>query len=371
MASVDGTDDSVNASNIDVISIDARVKAKFEEEYEKLPEYKEKLADLVDSLQNDTLKRSVRTSIEKAKVELEKYVENLENKTDLQFYLADTIPLVEKYRQILRTPIKLNYLGKPIKNNKDKETLVNKYIEIASKYVNIDIEKGDPDKIVCKNCGKKKFDTTDTGVSTCKGCFAQQNVIKHVSSYSDIDRVNITTKYTYDRKIHFRDCIKQYQSKQNSTVKPHVYLDLEQDLDRHGLLVGDHNTPKEVRFAKVTKKHISIFLKERGYTKHYENVHLIHHNLTGQPRNDISHLEDKLLDDFDVLTDLYDKVFKGINRKSFINVQHVFYELLCRHRHPCDKNDFVMLKTHDRKFLHDEITETLFNMLNWNHTSLY
>ena len=58
-----------------------------------------------------------------------------------------------------------------------------------------------------------------------------------------------------------------------------------------------------------------IFLKELNYPKHYENVHLIHYNFTGIKPDDILYLEDKLLDDFDLLIDLYHKTFKHIKRK--------------------------------------------------------
>jgi hypothetical protein len=358
--------------DIDILDIDEKIRKKFEEEHNRLPEYQEKLETLEKSLCTEDLKRSVRTSLERAKVKLKEYVENLENNIDLNFYLIDTIPLIDRYKIMLKTPVKLDYLGRPVKNSKEKRDLVDKFISVASKYIDIDIETNrEPEPITCQHCGKKDFEISNSTAYTCTNCSAQQIVVKNISSYSDIDRVNISTKYMYDRKIHFRDCIKQYQGKQNSTIKPHIYTDLILELDRHNLLIGTPDTPKEERFSKVTKKHILIFLKELEYTKQYENVHLIHYNLTNQPRNDISHLEDKLFDDFDVFIELYDKVYKGINRKNFINVQVLFYELLCRHKHPCKKEEIVVLKTTDRKLFHDDVTMTLFEMLGWNHTSLY
>jgi hypothetical protein len=111
----------------------------------------------------------------------------------------------------------------------------------------------------------------------------------------------------YDRKVHFRDCIKQYQGKQNSTIPDKIYNDLREQFRRHHLLDCDKCT-------RVTKNHILLFLKELGYSTHYENVHLIHYTFTGIKPDDISYLEERLLDDFDALTDLYDKKFKNINR---------------------------------------------------------
>ena len=114
-----------------------------------------------------------------------------------------------------------------------------------------------------------------------------------------------------------------------------------------------------------------MFLKELGYSKHYENVHLIHYNFTSIKPDDITYLEDKLFDDFNALTELYDKKYKNIDRKNFINTQYVLYQLLRRHRHPCKEEDFVILKTFDRKVFHDEIIKDLFQELGWNSTTYF
>lgn len=174
----------------------------------------------------------------------------------------------------------------------------------------------------------------------------------------------------YDRKIHFRDCINQYQGKQNSTIDDQVYKDLENQLENNYILIGDKHTDRKIRFSKVTKEQILMLLKDLEYTKHYENVHLIHYMLTGVKPDDISHLEDQLLDDFDTLTELYDKTFKGINRKNFINTQYVLYQLLRRHKHPCKKEDFAILKTSERQDFHDNICSDLFKQKNWNFSNL-
>jgi hypothetical protein len=92
--------------------------------------------------------------------------------------------------------------------------------------------------------------------------------------------------------------------------------------------------------------------------------------ITGVKPVDISHLEEQLLDDFNILTELYSTI-KHIKRKSFINSQHVLYQLLRRHKFPCDKDDFIVLKTTDRKHFHDEITKELFETLGWNHVPYF
>lgn len=353
------------SNEMDILVIDEEIRKKFNEELNKLPEYQQKIAEIEDILSNEHLKPRIRSSLTQAKDNLNEHIETISSRQNYNFYLMESIPYIEQYKKLLKTPVKVSFLGKSSEDNKNKKKLIEQFLEVISKYMNIDIEKETKSqKISCPNCSNKKdFDIIDNNTYICTNCYSNQTVLRHNSSYNDIDRVNILSKYMYDPKIHFRDCIKQYQGKQNCTIPDKVYNDLEEQFERHHLLKGDRNTPRHIRFANITKNHICMFLKELDYPKHYENVHLIHYNFTGIKPEDISSLEDQLLDDFDVLIDLYHKRFKHIKRKNFINTQYVLYQLLCHHRYPCKKEEFLILKTIDRKFFHDDICKTLFEEL--------
>ena len=354
------------SSELNILTINTQISENFEYEKNKLQEYKLQLENIDKSLELKKLKPRIKEALLKSKINLTNHINDIENNVSWNFYVTETAELLEKYKEILNSPMKLSFMGKSTKNNKEKEEIINKYLEIASKYVIIDISKKSKDKIVCKNCKHKEFDIIENNVHVCVNCSAQQILMKNISSYKDIDRVNISSKYIYDRRIHFRDSINQYQGKQNSTIQQTVYDELEEQFELHHLLVGDKNTPKHIRFQNILKEHINIFLKELNYSKHYENVNLIHYNMTGKKPDDISHLEDKLLEDFDTLTEYYDKHYKHIDRKNFINTQYVLYQLLLKAKYPCNKEDFTILKTLDRKTFHDEIMGEIFFQLGWN-----
>lgn len=356
-------------SDIDILNLDANIRKTFLDEIEKVSGYKEKLQQVNESLLNISGNHIVISKLEKEKKYLEKHIVDLETMSSYNFYLEGSIPIIEEYNELIRIPVKVNFLGKNCdKQIKLKKSIVDRYINFARNYIDIDVDVSKQPKITCKNCGnKKEWEIVDNILHICSVCFTRKIVKRNNSSYNDIDRVNISSKYMYDPKIHFRDCIKQYQGKQNCTIPKKVYDDLEEQFERHYLLEGDESTPKEIRFAKITKNHIMMFLKELNFPKHYENVHLIHYNFTGIKPDDISHLEEKLLDDFDRLIELYHEKFKNIRRKNFINTQYVLYQLLMHHRHPCNKEEFIILKTVDRKFFHDEICRSLFAILGMNH----
>ena len=189
---------------------------------------------------------------------------------------------------------------------------------------------------LCSKCNSTNNIINSDNYIICKDCGNSSLILAQNSSYKDSERINIIPRYTYDRKSHFRDCINQFQGKQVVNINKKVYDDLIFQFNLNHLLVGDENTPKNKRFENITKNHIMMFLKETQNTKHYEDVNYIYQHLTGKKINDISHIERQILEDFDILTDAYDKLYKNnidINRKSFINSQYVLYQLLRKYNY--------------------------------------
>lgn len=222
-------------------------------------------------------------------------------------------------------------------------------------------------KIVCSLCKGCNFDVTNDTTHICRNCGNQKDVFNISPSHKDSSRINMSVRYTYKRRIHFKDCINQYQGKQNANIDNKVYEDLYTQIRLHDINVDND-------YSALSKEQLAMFIKDTGHTKHYEDINLIYRVITGKSVDDISYLEDILVHDFDVLTDMYDRMFKHTNRldrKSFINTQYVLFQLLMRHKHPCDREDFNILKTTDRKSLHEDIISELFDTLGWNFTSLF
>jgi len=363
--------------NEDILNIDIKIKEKFDEDLKTIPVMTKKVKELTLTLNSTNLNNRLSEKITENINLLNVKIENIQSMHEYNFYIAETAEYIEIYKNILKTPMKVSFVNDKKIKNKEKDNIINLYIQKAKKYTTCNIDNlitgSKTTKIVCNNCGnKKQFDIIDECIYVCINCGSQQEILLHTSSYKDIDRVNISSKYTYDRKVHFRDCMNQYQGKQNSTIDLKIYTDLEDQFKKHHLLCKGN--AKEKKFRKINKEHIHLFLKELEYTKHYENINLIYYNMTGNKPDDISHLEDDLLNDFDLLTYSYDNKFKnkkGFNRKNFINTQYVLYQLLIKYKHPCKKDDFTILKTVDRKSFHDTITQDLFSDLGWSFTPLF
>ena len=124
-------------SQLDILSIDAKIKRTFIEETNKLPYYQEKLLDLQRTDKKQTLSaracRNLKTNIS----DLEEKIETLTFGQQMNFYIVETAHLIEMYKKILSTPVKLSFTGKPSSDNKEKRKVISSYLEIAQKYADI------------------------------------------------------------------------------------------------------------------------------------------------------------------------------------------------------------------------------------------
>lgn len=361
---------------IDIISLDQKIQEELRMETEKIKEYKELLFGIDDLLTRQNLDDSTRIRLEMNKEEYKKLIETIETNNSYEFYLGESVPIIQRYKEILRKPVKISFVGasKP-ENTEEKRKLILDFLKIAKRYSKLEYEDTEEEKRneLCGSCGAKGLLLSENYL-ICPLCGSENDTINNPLSYKDISRTNILQKYTYERRSHFRDCINQFQGKQNCKIPPEVYENLDLQFNKHNLLVGDENTPKEVRYSKIKKEHILLFLKELRYDKQYENLNYIYSKLTGVKCHDISHLEEQLMRDFDTLINLYIKRFKyekKITRKSFMNIQYVFFQLLNKNKYHCKKEEFNILKTIDLKNFHDEVFKELFEELGWNHVPFF
>ena len=360
-------------NEVDILYLHEKMLSMFEQEEENIESYKDQIITLEQLIAQPHHLHSTLKMLQNATKELRTKIEDIQSNRSKNFYLMETAELIEEFGKILRKPKKVSFIGVVEEDVDNKSVIVKNFLDTSKKYnfLEIPVIKLENNQEICDNCNKNDFLELD-GYRVCTTCGFEIQIAATSSSYKDVERVNVGTKYTYDKRIHFRDCINQYQGKQNSTIPEKVYKDLESQFALHGLLVKSNK--KTFKFSKITKTHVLLFLKETGNSKHYEDAVLIHYTLTGIKPPDISHLESHIISDFDKLVETYEKIFKGDkknNRKNFINNQYVLYQLLTKYKHPCDISEFNILKTVERKSYHDDICRRLFQELGWNFVSVF
>lgn len=358
---------------IDILTLHNNLIKTFKEDKEKLEIYQKKKDDLQKVLDKNISTTSMQKKIINEINGLKKLIDEINSENLLQFYEMESNIILKEYEKTLYKPVIVDFMKKTknVENNNSKIKLIEQYLKIYNKYNSKNFLEHKNN--YCPNCKSDNSIINDNNI-ICQDCGNCTLILAQNSSYKDSERINIIPRYTYDRKSHFRDCINQFQGKQVVNIQQLVYDDLIYQFELNHLLVGDKSTPKHERFKKISKKHILMFLKETQHAKHYEDINYIYQNLTGKTINDISHIERQILEDFDILTDAYDKLYKNnveITRKSFINSQYVLYQLLKKYNYDCDKEDFNILKTSDRQNFHDEICKELFKYLGWNFKCIF
>jgi len=106
----------------DIIQIDNRFKEDIKNRNNDIVKYKKLLNDLELTLSKDN-KEKIKKVIIREYDGVKQKINDIENNKKLNFYLLDTALIIEKYKEILRKPIKISFLGKKPKKNIEKERL--------------------------------------------------------------------------------------------------------------------------------------------------------------------------------------------------------------------------------------------------------
>jgi len=380
--------------NLDIFSLDKKVKNFIDSKNIELDNCKNKLKELltidIDVLQ-DYIKNDINKDIEILKIS----IENISNIiTNYEFYKLDFKTIEKMYYDKLKMKEKVSFMKLKVsekeENNSKLAEVYDLFFKTINKYgfdiiINIE-EKSTPASVkekknfilnsetkqkIC-SCGSKKFLISQTS-EICELCGIETEIYDIKMNNKDCSRISINNKYTYERKVHFKECMNQYQGKQNTSIKQEIYNSIEKQLELYKLL-NTEATSKKKRFERVTKEHILMILKELSLCKHYEDYVLIYNTLTTKENtNDITYIESDIMDDFVLFIREYDKKYGNLenNRKSFINAKILLYQLLCNRKHPCKLENFSPLKSIERLYYHDQVIREIFQNLGWNFTSLF
>ena len=205
-----------------LLSLDSAVKEALNTTG-KIKELKNKLVDI-----EKVRKKSVDAKNpvwDKLKESITSHLETLSSKNTLNMYLSESAEIVEAYKELLNLPVKMSFMGPVETSSTEKEDLFKKYSEIYKKYMK-QIPALKPlkfafpeNKVLLKECTSESCDSTTfrtiNETVVCDKCSRVQIAPVSTTSYADIDRINVSTRYLYDRKVHFRDCVLQFQARQN------------------------------------------------------------------------------------------------------------------------------------------------------------
>lgn len=410
----------------DILQLDEQIRACFAQEIDKIPEYKKRIGSMAQTISNlDTpfgiediiimdisliVKKYCNNDVDPPDInpimtyrnylafydQLKRLIiktKNIESNDLFKRYQEMSAPIIEEYKRIISIPIKTSFLSKskPKTDQDDhKASLLDNFLKIASNFIDIEYspepEKAIQTVYVC-NCGNNSDFETKEGWMICEDCGKEIPIVNTQPVFRDLDRVNMHQKFKYEKKSHFKEGVYQFQGKQNKYIDPSIYdrydgwlklhnllnIDpkIEEFIKSHNVLDIPHNEARH-RYARITKEHLRLFLSESDddyLTKHYEDVHFIHSKMSRIPCPDISHLEQKLFDQFDRLVNSFSST-DDTDRVNILNSNFVLKNLLEINKYATNSLDFPGLRTQSRQQAHEALLAVLLQKAGLNHPDI-
>lgn len=275
-------------------------------------------------------------------------------KNDVNELITSTISITLKDNKNTDLEIKsapeekeVSLLNDNIRNRAEQRIkIIDEYLNVARKYINIEVVRL-PRKaeLSCINCGFNLHDLALNidDIITCPYCSCERTKISRLQLISE-DSDSNSDKNSYEDRENFYKAILRYQGRQTNVIpEEKIFKALDSYFTQCGLPVGS-----EIKLMPVNKRgrrgETSIplligALKSINYSKYYEHVYLIANHYWGWIPNDITHLEDKLMADYDATQAVYNRIPHG-ERKAALNTQLRLHAQLLALNHPCQKTDF-------------------------------
>ena len=338
--------------NCDIMEIHTMILDILEQNYKELGELKKRL-DALEWIRNNTIDDLEKIDAKKEIFQLKRKINITKDRKQIEKYKKNTQKMLEKYKSFKTDHQTFIYNPNTSKGDDNEQNIIKKFLMIASNYIDINPYKQKPKKLLCERCKRNDFDITDENLYTCNDCGLCIKIIDETHSFKDADRINLSSRYTYTKKGHFKEAIDKFQAKQNTTIDKKVYNMLYNEFEKHHLSI-----------EKVTKELIYMFLSDNGYSKHYEDITLIYCTLANTKPPDISKYENELLDKHEQQEKIYEQI-KEESRINSLNVNYKLLKLLELVGYKCKREDFATLKTREKISDHDEKWKEICALLRW------
>lgn len=265
-----------------------------------------------------------------------------------------------------------------------RHQLILDFIEIARRYIQIDLIREIKEGNNCPVCGNKLDDTMsnidDDGISICSDCGIERISVVKTRFYQDNSRTN-NSGNNYEDQANFKKGLMRYQGKQPDKPPVELYERLTEYFTENeipkiniGNDIIKFVTPKDIKLLPLNEEGekdgtsrslMYKALKDIDNTDYYDDINIILNEMWGWSLPDVSHLEDGIMEDYYISQRVYEVLPK--DRKSSLNSQFRLFKQLKRRKHPCKAKDFRIPTTYDILEFHNTMWNRICEALNWEN----
>lgn len=310
---------------------------------------------------------------------INKNIIEIETDSKLKEYVYRSLPYIREYKNMgsisniivfesnlnndNSTPNANNLATPEDKVKQDKRhQIIRDYINIARDYINIDLVREMPKGYKCEGCGndiEREDEEEDNGIFVCPNCNTERISVIQTPFYKDSMRVS-NIRNNYEDRENFFKVFRRYQGIQSNPPPAELYIDIDLYLQKRGLPSCEEIKQMpliEGKRGNTSRDLMHTILSETNNSVYYEDINLICHNCWGWDLVDLSHIEDKIMKDYDLTQKIYNDLPK--TRKSSLNSQFRLFKLLLRYQdqisYPIRSRDFRIPSTRDILEWHENI----------------
>lgn len=353
------------SDDYDIISLDKLVVEKFRQEKSCLPIHIKDIEDAKNS-------RKIATTIlayNNYNLEIERLaaiILDITNETREKEYLSASAPLIKAYRSIPKSVKKFDIrsgivLDTDITTTGRRVEVINQYLTIAQKYINIEIYHVNAEQVEkqndCEGCGKSMVDISVDflGIRKCTNCGRPQKV----------NQKSVTASREYDDLGNLLKAFKRFIGGQEIKFSMQQMVeDLDDYHERMGKPTSHYylSLPLNDKGRKDGTNTTIIFdaLKATGYKDYYEDYMRICSNYFGWVLPDASDLQDIICSHYRETQAVWSEMDPlEKERDSSLPTQYRLYKHLQLARFPCDQTGFKLPQQIETIRKYDRIWEIM------------
>lgn len=354
-------------NDLNINKIHEAILLRFEIFIKSIPKYKKQLEELIFISLNENRPENEIKIINREIKKLRNIISDYENKTSYHKYISESTELLKEYNKVASNASKGVIFFKK-QAEKEDEAIVNhrlylirEYIDVAKKYIKLEISHKPSNKSVCESCKadmSKNLIDEDLGLIICPKCGYERENISYNSTYKDIQRVNLSNPNNYDDCENFRKALLRFQGKQNHRPPSKLYEQLDEYFIRIKKPVSSDilklSLTSDGKKKGTSREMMFDALSETNNSAYYDDINLILHIYWGWELPDISHLEERIMEDYINTQHVYNSVVQK-DRNASLNIQFRLYVHLKAVGYPCTKDDFKIQTSRDSLIFHNEM----------------
>ena len=311
--------------------------------------------------------------------ELSKQLEIIKGDVSLKKYLEEAETYISDYRELGPKPKIIKFRGtgpkEPTLDAQDDKTLksyrlllISRYLDIARKYIPCDVQRQVPPENCCSSCGENLdlAQIDEAGTLHCS-CGVLKDTISKTPAYKDTARITTSSRNGYEDKENFIKAYMRFQGKQNNRFQKSLLQELDAYFRNFGMPTGEEikKRPLDERGRRQGTNRSMMYkaLQETQNAALYEDINLLLYLYWGWTLPDISHLETRILEDYERSQRVYEEIKS--ERSSCLNTQYRLFKHLQLLGYPCKQEDFKIVGTRDIQEYHENMWEKICKELGW------